>query len=908
MLIVAMIFSASTIFAESPRLVLVEELTNASCGPCATYNPAFHTYIIDNLDKMVPIIYHPWYPGKDVMYDDNTTMHRGRTEYYGTPGVPNAVVNGSWDENPGNLQDVKDKINEYAGTMSPITITIDETVDGNNVDFSVTVATDEDLTGMRLRVAAVEFYHYYDDAGNNGEVDFPFIAREMFPSHDGQALSVTAGNEVSFDYDYTIDSEWNADQMYLVAWVQDDDSDNEVLQAATTLETIRSKITYAGSYLTIPAADKTTETITIENPNDKEVDIAVRINESKSVMPDDFTIELSENNFTLPAGGTKDVDVNITTSDQAGFIIVNVEAVPENTEEIPILQDVNIYAMTDNAENVIYVGTNNAVGFEYNSFTAIDKYSQKTVALPLNTTVMTAYPSGNFERAIFSMDYFNRGNIGAQTSMNQMVMSSINTMLSTGKKVLICASIEQTFIDGQYASSMGKSFFDNTLAIEATSNPEIRVTTNQQGQITGVKQFPCDGVNGHEIGDDFDITMNQFNQSTHPFYVIYTEQFEPTSESNAEKFLYYDNDPESGAGFNLIRGESKLVYLSFTFKAIADQATRDLLMERIWTWLDKEVVEEGPSISLNTTSLDFGEVEIGNTAEENLIISNEGNKELVVSGAEFFWNDDDVYSFVDKPNMPLRIDPQTMDTLKIAFAPEEAKTYDTPGIDIESNDPNSAVTSIMLMGIGVQPGSGPTISAADQIDFGEVMVGSKTNKITEIENIGDEALVITDIFIADDEDNVFSLGTLPQFPISLEPGDPQQLVVEFEPGEQKTYDMSSIQIESNDESNETLNIPLLGVGSPNSVEDGTADGFAMTAGPNPFESATKISYNLTKPQFVEIRVVDARGGVIANLDSGFKNTGEYEVDFDASSFSQGTYYVVAKVGGQTARLPIVLVR
>jgi hypothetical protein len=188
------------------------------------------------------------------------------------------------------------------------------------------------------------------------------------------------------------------------------------------------------------------------------------------------------------------------------------------------------------------------------------------------------------------------------------------------------------------------------------------------------------------------------------------------------------------------------------------------------------------------------------------------------------------------------------------------------------------------------------------------MVGSKTNKITEIENIGDEALVITDIFIADDEDNVFSLGTLPQFPISLEPGDPQQLVVEFEPGEQKTYDMSSIQIESNDESNETLNIPLLGVGSPNSVEDGTADGFAMTAGPNPFESATKISYNLTKPQFVEIRVVDARGGVIANLDSGFKNTGEYEVDFDASSFSQGTYYVVAKVGGQTARLPIVLVR
>ena len=57
--------------AQTQRLILVEEFTNASCGPCALSNPSFNTLMTANASKVVAIRYHSSFPGYDPFYSQN---------------------------------------------------------------------------------------------------------------------------------------------------------------------------------------------------------------------------------------------------------------------------------------------------------------------------------------------------------------------------------------------------------------------------------------------------------------------------------------------------------------------------------------------------------------------------------------------------------------------------------------------------------------------------------------------------------------------------------------------------------------------------------------------------------------------------------------------------------------------
>ncbi len=71
-LIAAVLLLSSGLYAQSQRLVLLEHFTQASCGPCATYNPSIHTWLVNNPDKITSINYHTSWPGYDPMYNHNT--------------------------------------------------------------------------------------------------------------------------------------------------------------------------------------------------------------------------------------------------------------------------------------------------------------------------------------------------------------------------------------------------------------------------------------------------------------------------------------------------------------------------------------------------------------------------------------------------------------------------------------------------------------------------------------------------------------------------------------------------------------------------------------------------------------------------------------------------------------------
>jgi hypothetical protein len=71
----------------------------------------------------------------------------------------------------------------------------------------------------------------------------------------------------------------------------------------------------------------------------------------------------------------------------------------------------------------------------------------------------------------------------------------------------------------------------------------------------------------------------------------------------------------------------------------------------------------------------------------------------------------------------------------------------------------------------------------------------------------------------------------------------------------------------------------------------TLKGFELSQNyPNPFNPNTQISYQISVPSKVTLKVFDVLGNEVAILVDGYKSVGKYEINFDASSLSSGLYF------------------
>ncbi|MBC8144197.1 MAG: hypothetical protein H7X80_01360, partial [bacterium] len=204
-------FVSLPLVAQHPRMVLIEEGTNASCEPCASQNPTFESFLQrdDVAPYVIPLIYHAFWPGHDTMNVIAPEMHDARVRgYYGMIGMPTTVVNGHYyrSETPGlgasspaDTQAIRSRIDSMRATTSPILITISDSIDGDQLTVATTVSSAQALS-HRLRIAIVERHHYYPypTAGNNGEEHFHWIVRAMLPDTAGRTLSLNAGNSATF--------------------------------------------------------------------------------------------------------------------------------------------------------------------------------------------------------------------------------------------------------------------------------------------------------------------------------------------------------------------------------------------------------------------------------------------------------------------------------------------------------------------------------------------------------------------------------------------------------------------------------------------------------------------------------------------------------------------------------------
>jgi uncharacterized delta-60 repeat protein len=78
--------------------------------------------------------------------------------------------------------------------------------------------------------------------------------------------------------------------------------------------------------------------------------------------------------------------------------------------------------------------------------------------------------------------------------------------------------------------------------------------------------------------------------------------------------------------------------------------------------------------------------------------------------------------------------------------------------------------------------------------------------------------------------------------------------------------------------------------------------------PNPFNPTTKIDFSTPVDGVVSIKVFDVTGKEVAKLVSGFKNKGNYSIEFNASSLPSGVYFYELETNGFSDTKKMLLVK
>ena len=222
--------------AQVARKAFVEEATQASCPPCASFNPGVQALLNDNTETTIFIGYQVWWPGFDQMYLDNPSEVDDRINYYGVTAAPSILVQGTNYEqtfNQSQINNVTDQESEFSLDIAA------EVVNGEVIVTGNIEAVLEASGDLKLRIALVEELITIEDApgGTNGETEYHHVFKKFIG--DGGADGIALADNWMVGDTYDINETlmlgsfpiYHYDGLEVVAWIQNDD-DKFVHQAA----------------------------------------------------------------------------------------------------------------------------------------------------------------------------------------------------------------------------------------------------------------------------------------------------------------------------------------------------------------------------------------------------------------------------------------------------------------------------------------------------------------------------------------------------------------------------------------------------------------------------------------------------------------------------------------------------
>ena len=205
---------------QAKRYVLLEHFTNTRCPICANANPGFYNTIAGYEADVHHIAYHPSVPYSScIFYQANTEENSARASYYSIFSTPRVFFNGTSGTSAGQV--TASMLDSQVGQTSPLAIQVTESgATSRQVEVGVFSLGTPPSGDIRLFVAVVEKEIQYN--APNGETLHHDVFRDMLTSKDGDPVSLAAaGGSVTASFNYTIQNNWNANQIYVLAFVQD---------------------------------------------------------------------------------------------------------------------------------------------------------------------------------------------------------------------------------------------------------------------------------------------------------------------------------------------------------------------------------------------------------------------------------------------------------------------------------------------------------------------------------------------------------------------------------------------------------------------------------------------------------------------------------------------------------------
>jgi thiol-disulfide isomerase/thioredoxin len=205
------------------RMVLGENFTNTSCGPCAPADPYLENMIEEYGHRFSLVRYHVYWPNaNDPFYVFNPGEINVRINYYGVTGVPNLHLDGIID-GQSYYTNWQNLMLSRIDVSSPLVITVKgDYYPGSregSLDISVQAVSTVSGTDLRLMVALIESGIYYP--GGNGISIHNQTLRDLIPTATGEAFTISNGETKHFDKQFTVDPQINDDSCDIVVWVQD---------------------------------------------------------------------------------------------------------------------------------------------------------------------------------------------------------------------------------------------------------------------------------------------------------------------------------------------------------------------------------------------------------------------------------------------------------------------------------------------------------------------------------------------------------------------------------------------------------------------------------------------------------------------------------------------------------------
>lgn len=732
----------STLFAGSPRNVLFEEFTNASCPPCAAQNPTLEEYLMPKAgDNIIPLIFHPNFPGRDSMMSENSAMHVGRQNYYpviNQVGVPQILVDGKtpiasnsqlyYNGAPADTTAAITNVTADLGQNSPYTMSVEQTKDQTGkITITVKVKSDNDVTGnIYLKVAIAEGWHNYTNAGTNGEKNFYYIARQMFPDLNGVKLALTANEEKTFTYEYTPDAILNAPLLYSVAMIQDE-SNREVLQAATSgvPKPIETTVSIANKYAKFAAGTPQSIEVTVTNNEDKKIETT--LSGSTMVMPAGWQASLSQNTLTLDAHQSGTATLTITpTANTGGFALVNIVSTPNPNYGIPVENSASTGRLSDQTQYLQAIGLDAMVNFP---IAAITNYlgtenAAKLALVPLwDADFQNIINFNDYKLICMTLDVGSSQYLATSSAATDQLIQNLDNYVKSGKSLLLTEEALGYYANGN-ANVKVQNFMKNTLGIQY--NAVVSLISNNQ-----LLQAIINGTTDPLTSGIIDTTNTIYN-SSFPFYCSALETYNTATGFGGTATPIFTSTIQNttyNVGYKIQNGNARAVVLGFGLQAFSTPATATTVTKNIVDWLLQNSTSTGAVITADKSTYDFSNVEVDQSKNTSIKITNTGSKALNISTISIENDNDGVFSLVTTGS-DFSIQPGANYTVVVKFAPTSQKAYSAK-LAVNSDATNSAKFTVDLMGNGTIAGVSDDLSG----DASKLTLSVAPNPVSSTSNV-----------------------------------------------------------------------------------------------------------------------------------------------------------------------------